>query len=387
MTDPSDFDKYYTPLSIARDLLALAQGVPAPSVVVDTSCGAGHLLLASEERWPGVLVRGLDLDKEMVAILRRGQPNWDIAVGSIYPAARGPAGWCRRYRCDLLVANPPFSMEKRRFLESTFAGKAQRTGLAMAHVIAATEAFRPRLGVVAVMPESAVHSELDVVAREYLALEHEFIVGAEVHNTTFPGARARSVLCAWLRRDALVGHRIFARPRLSRRETAAVLGDGVAVVRGSLPVFRAHDDPGGPRFLHSTHLRGLRSDAGVPARRVASLGQGTVVGHTVLIARVGLPRAECVVALKIRQAVQLSDCVLSLSVASWSQATFLRRLILSEWHSFSGLYRGTGAPFITLGRLTDWLIDRGISVLPRRVGQESPIGAECVSSRISRDAS
>jgi hypothetical protein len=62
-----------------------------------------------------------------------------------------------------------------------------------------------------------------------------------------------------------------------------------------------------------------------------------------------------VVALKLLGEVQLSDCVIALKVGSRRDSLRLRKLVLSQWDSFASLYRGTGARFTTVARLTDWL--------------------------------
>jgi hypothetical protein len=87
----------------------------------------------------------------------------------------------------------------------------------------------------------------------------------------------------------------------------------------------------------------------------------------VLLPRVGNPRREQVVALYLQEPVQLSDCVISLQVVSLRDARLLRRRLLQKWDEFVCLYRGTGARFVTVARLQNWLHSSGIvSGLPQR---------------------
>jgi predicted RNA methylase len=354
MIERSDLDRYYTPLSVARDLVAIV-GDGEVGTVVDTACGGGSLLRAAAERWPEAQLRGVDIDGRAVRTLTAEQPTWDVVKGSVYPMVVIPEGWVAGCTHDVVVANPPFTMEQRRYVEVSLAGVRFRCSLAMAHLLSSIDVLKPRHGIAALLPESALYSELDQHARHWVARRYKIKVHAEVGNSTFKGARARCVLVSCRSGGAMT----LAKGESNHAVTPRT--EHVSLVRGSLPVFRASPVAEGIPFLHSTDLADLPA-ALTNVIGVAAAASGHVRGAAVLLPRVGSPRRPNVVAMYLRRAVQLSDCVVALSVRDMDTAKALQATIFAEWESFDGLFRGTGARFVTIGRLRSWLGQLGFKV-------------------------
>lgn len=363
MSSSERLDQFYTPRDTARELLALEPNLGEVRTIIDPACGAGSLLLSARERWPNARARGFDIDENVVARLKSDHTGLDLTTGSVYPTVKVSRKWMDRAEHDLVVMNPPYTMERRRYVNVDLGDVNFRSGLAMAHVAAAITHLRPRLGVLAVMPESAFHSELDASIRDFLSATMRMVIGKNIPNHVFRGARARSVLCGWFQRSEGTANEPMTIQRWTNTEALQVPPRIlVRLNRGNLPVFRAKKHRNGLRFLHSTDLAGVAHDHDIPAFRVASLGGGQTSGIVVLLSRVGSPKREHVILVRLREEVQLSDCVIALEARTWEDARVVRRVIHDNWHSFSELYRGTGAPFVTMTRLTSWLQGMGIGV-------------------------
>ncbi len=94
---------FFTPAWVARRLLALAaSATPAAPLVFDPACGAGALLLAARERFPGARLVGWDTDQHALDLAR-------VALGADAELevrdAFAPSDWPS---ADLIVLNPPY---------------------------------------------------------------------------------------------------------------------------------------------------------------------------------------------------------------------------------------------------------------------------------------
>ncbi|MFW8695531.1 hypothetical protein, partial [Mesorhizobium japonicum] len=85
------------------------------------------------------------------------------------------------------------------------------------------------------------------------------------------------------------------------------------------------------------------------------MAKGRTKGWVILIPRVGMPDASLVKALKLDTLTQLSDCVIALEFSSKNSALKAEGRLHSHWNEFKDLYRGTGARYVTISRLSFWL--------------------------------
>ncbi len=95
--------QYFTPGPIAKLLFARLPVEPG-DIVVDPACGSGALLAEAAAR--GATVRGLDIDPRLVELARLGLrlsgARARVERADLFTAPASP--------CDVLVANPPFSV-------------------------------------------------------------------------------------------------------------------------------------------------------------------------------------------------------------------------------------------------------------------------------------
>ena len=103
MSNRDALDRYYTPDSVARKLVAaipdLGARVP-PLTILEPSCGAGAFLRAIGERWPDARMTGIDADIAAPAQFDDGLPAFIFHK-------RDFLRW--EQQADLIIGNPPFN--------------------------------------------------------------------------------------------------------------------------------------------------------------------------------------------------------------------------------------------------------------------------------------
>lgn len=345
-------DRFYTPDNLATTLTE-ALGLVSANSCADPNCGQGQLLLSAEAQWPEAAIWGLDIDRHAVRRIRRRRPQWTVSVGNLLSSrslARTQVFRSGR-RCDVLLTNPPFSMGVSKGVVR--AGSSFRCSVAMAHILTAIELFRPKYAIGAIVPESLLYSELDEAARDDLATTWALDEILCIPQATFKGTRAHSALIV-MRPKNDEGKKDLAVLRRTRDIVAADL------VRGGLPVHEALSSPAeGLPFVHSTDLTALVKGSYRP-RTVIPIGRGCVVGAVILLPRVGVPSVEHMSPLKLERPIQLSDCVIGLRFPSYDAAIKTAEMIRSNSESLVGLYKGTGARYVTVRRVEEWCASVGI---------------------------
>jgi len=356
MTTEIDSDKYYTPPAMARLALERAQLASPPVICADTACGSGSLLAAAEDVLEAQHCLGIDNDPLAIRQLRRERPEWRLYVGDLLkrhrpPPTDFPGG---KYGVDLLVLNPPFSLGPRKYVTVKYLGHSVKCSVAMAHILRSLELFRPDQGAIAVVPESLLYSETDRHARELL--NQEFSLGEllQLNIYTFKGARVNSSFVQF----SPPGGRPHSSIEVMPMQKDSIL---TTVVRGGLQMHAFKRVSSGVRVIHSTSLRSLAVD-GIDAvlEKTRVVAKGRISGWMLLLPRVGLPSEEAFRAFYSKDEVQLSDCVIGMNFPSRVTASSAQKRIQANWESLLNLYKGTGARYITMDRLVDWLCGIGI---------------------------
>lgn len=341
-------DRYYTPESVAETVAA--QVPRSANGCADVACGRGALLLAAEDRRPGIQCVGIDSDPVAVRHLRRLRPEWTVSQGDLTcnRSMIRTAAWKLRDRVEVLLLNPPFSMGASGGRPCPLVTGSPRTSAAMGFLIAAIGHVQPER-TVALVPESLCSSDLDRRARAHLGRAWRVSVVASFDHRQFPGAAARTLLLEMVRRER---RSRGAADWMSHRSWP--FSDSVRLLRGNVPVYRTSSMGDRVPFVHSTDLVDMANGATPSDRHISMDAPRTLRGSCVLVPRVGAPTRSHVVVYSSKASVTLSDCVIALRVASADAATQLREHIMSHWPSFLELYQGTGARYTTVSRLAKW---------------------------------
>lgn len=348
----ANLDQYFTPVPVARRLVEAVKLPGKAMSCADPTCGSGNLLTACEDVLEGVSCLGVDRDLRVIRRLRRTYPHWRLSAADLLcdRSMRSTAMHKARQDIDLLALNPPFTQCQRKFVEISFCGAQMRASTAMGYLLRSLDILRPRFGAVAILPESLLYSDIDREARSALATNFQIRELFELRSSAFSGARARTVAV-----------QVFPYSRTARDLPAVkpLAGEELIIVRGSMPFHDVRVGESGIPFIHTTDLLSLATGDRQPAF-FSRLENRSVFGWQLLLPRVGLPRQSAVVPVFIRKRSELSDCVIALG-AGLAALEQLTKAIHLNWDSYCGLYRGTGARYITLSRLMDWLGEIGFT--------------------------
>lgn len=354
---PIDLDRYYTPEHVAVSILERADISSAPRACADSTCGTGRLLDAANMVFGKVDCVGVDRDVKAISQLRLRRPTWHLVVANLLGSRARIRDFSKSLPSpvDLLVLNPPFSHGKSKSTDIYYDGRRFKGTVAMAHLLQSLEIFNPENGAVAIVPESLLYSNTDDLARNILQEKYSLKKISDLKNCTFRGARVNASAIQVCRSE-------FLRPLEKKSQKISIIE--VSIVRGSLPVHIMRPERPGTPFLHSTGIRKVICGGGVEALpTTSSSAKGRLEGWSILIPRVGLPDRKLMRVVYLEQPVQLSDCVIALTFDSQHSAEKVQKIIASAWGEFYDLYKGTGAKYITISRLTEWFSFKGITAI------------------------
>ncbi|RKH72362.1 N-6 DNA methylase [Corallococcus aberystwythensis] len=352
-------DQYYTPPQVAS-YVANAIDLTKAETCIDPACGGGSLLRAVQAKNPQISIYGIDIDTSAIATLRSSHPDWILSVGDFLDrrSRASTKVLTRLSSFDLVVANPPFSMRGVDWRSTTFSATSRKCSPAMAHILTAAEILTPRIAIVALVPESLMHSHLDAESLSLLSGSYKIQVIRKWKDSTFRGTRASSLLVTF-ERDG-------RKPQKALTEQPMQADLSCHVVRGGLPIHRIGSKR--PRIglplIHSTALSGLPGN--LPSLPVVSpLIRGVIQGNALLMPRVGLPPRHMPPPVTFKNPVQLSDCVVSILLSPDQEDEIVTR-IEKSWPLLQSLYAGTGAKYTTVKKISEALRMIGIhsSILP-----------------------
>lgn len=344
-------DCFYTPPKIA-DILATSLPEGPVGSCMDSACGDGMLLAAVQRLHPEVTCFGIDINEDTIVHLKSMHPEWILSVGDFLSEESRSDSIAVRLAegCDVIVSNPPFSMGcDKKGIHLRLNDSTLRCSVAMAHILTNIYSFRPRLGMSAIVPESMLFSEFDRDARALLSREYSVEVLGSLNKRAFIGGNANSILI-----------RITYGPNgkngvKSQSSHSISEWTRCIVTRGGLPVCQSKWSSNGVLYLHTTGLADYLNNCSETNGRVQPLNRGVVRGPTVLIPRVGLPITRFLRAKLIEEPVQLSDCLIALVFERMSEASSCVDLMRNTQFRFVENYHGTGARYVTLRRLCEWL--------------------------------
>lgn len=361
-------DAYYTPSSVATQLLSAVKGLPRRRLVVaDFSAGEGELLAVAAARWSTATLVANDVAERPLRKLRSRLSRVRTAQCDFYldaPCERSKVLRQVKERCDLVLANPPFSARgSRRMRVSTARAGVVSGSPAGVYLVRCFAYLRPGGQAIAIMPASFVHSEKDESVRLYLRTFGELSVGAQLPISTFDGCSPRTVIVRVRKprteRSAL--------PRLvsnvGPERESAMRHECQSLVRGVIPNgVRFPSLSMSARYAHTTHLATDGVEHSIARVPVAAR---SVRGPCILLPRVGFPLKRKIVAYRSGKPLYLSDCLIALTVGAHDELQPLREHLKQNFGTLRAAYGGTGAPYITVARLLTVL--REIGVVVKRV--------------------
>lgn len=344
------FDAYYTPQVLAEEMVDAVPSTISPSVIADFAVGGGSLLRAAALKWPDALLVGNDIDKPTVARLRREFPWWLVSSADFLLTS----SFVRTYasdlagQFDLVLLNPPFSIRGNTRVEVCFGEVVVKCGLAMAFLLRAAELLSKKGCIVAIIPAGSFSSGRDEDA--WRALSRIFEVEVVSHNekNAFGGVFPLTKIVRLMRK-------IRPKPPTGVPEMINFGGELKynELVRGRIQMFKSgrYIDSSGIPLVHTSNIKNGVVLAGT---KKVSVDWG-LTGPLVLLPRVGNPSPSKVAVYMADEPITLSDCVIGLRCETERSTQLIVKRIHREWSTFEDGYGGTGAPYISVRRLTELL--------------------------------
>lgn len=343
-------DKHYTPPSLSGVLLSHVKLKSAKSIL-DPCCGNGALLEAASLMFKNASILGNDVCPASARTLTHRRPSWTISSSNFYnpDSFRRTLVWrsLSSRKCDLALLNPPFS--HRGGTRIPFAANADTilSSPAVAALALCLNYIRDGGQVLCILPSGCVHSDKNEVAWKWISSKARASVIQELGKGQFPGVSAKCTLLS-----------------LSTGESGPVINGysqsspqpppGITLQRGSVPVHLAVPDRLGDSFVHTTCLTD-----GLVVPKPSTITQGVhkrFWGPGVIIPRVGSVTAGKIGYIsKSDASVVLSDCVIGIKSTSNARARSIQKFLAVNISSTRSIYTGTGAPYTTLTRVSNYL--------------------------------
>lgn len=371
-------DPYYTPAWVAEYMASLLP--EGTSRVIDLAAGGGALLTAASARFENLAIAAVDMDVGAIRVLRTLNPDWivshaDSRAASSYRLSR--AYRTRNTGYDAVLLNPPFSFRGQARNRVEYCGAEYRVTPATLFVLRALHWIHSGGVVIAIIPSNVMNIEGDSdlwrVWQSSFRVEKKRVLS----RNTFAGARTTAVVVT-----LQPGERPRRRdPRLGKADPLGSGFDGgcacIEIIRGRVPVHRARAlaAAAGAPFIHTTMLR----EGSVKRTQLALPRELGSAGPFVLLPRVGKPDSSKVALCNYKRIV-LSDCVIGLRAVDEHVQKALHDTLRRDFDQLALLYTGSCAPYITIERLTAWLLRRGFEA-GQKPASSTPGSCECNSLR------
>lgn len=369
-------DQHFTPTWLA-DAVADAAPAELSGLVIDPAAGMGSLLERVSRRFgDAVSLAAVDNDVNVTAALNRAHPAWTVshADALVARSRRSSRVWraAAHLGASFVVLNPPFSYRGGPARVVEFDHFKGRLSPALEFLAIALGELKPSAGAAAILPAGVVDGEKYSEFWNVLGCTYSITVIEEVGAEAFAGVHAKTKLVRLS--PSLSSSPVAPEPNAEVAQTQAPHVHAgcacVEVVRGRVPRHRKFEKPHlTAPYIHTTELQRF----GVASPSSTAPLEYSTIGPLTLLPRVGYPDHK--VARFDGGPVVLSDCVIALrSVGRLTDE--LHASVSESIDELRALYSGTGAPYVTLARLTAFLDRKGWRP---RVVDASAIPGDCQS--------
>ena len=336
-------DSYYTDAVLADRLISYIPDELTINTVVDFCVGGGELLNAVSRRYPDVLCTGIDLDANAIERLKTMRPNWNI-IHSDFMDNKSIESSIGSTKFDLIVLNPPFSCRGSKRVDTQLDGMTFKVSTSMSFLIEALKYVSPYGIITAILPISVIYSQKDQQAWNYLQNKYNAVILEEQEHYQF-GKCSPGIVLVSLN---------YKKSHILTSNTPTKLGVTyhVKLKRGQLSMCDIENTNNGLyQLIHTTNLCNNK----IYDSNIKVNSHSIISGPAVIIPRVCHPNIGKIAIVKEGEIYAISDCILAMLVESNEDANTLFQQLINDWPNFKHLYKGTGAKYVTLERLSNYL--------------------------------
>ncbi|KGD75088.1 hypothetical protein HA49_07410 [Tatumella morbirosei] len=251
-------------------------------------------------------------------------------------------------KVDLIILNPPFSVRRREWLSwkdknSSLTIKASYSAI---FTLLSLSYLTENGKLLAILPSGALESHRDSPAWDIIRKKCTVEVIKRNHSNTFKNVTANTVIVLVSKLE------LKELPYTKTNEPHQCQAPKkFEIIRGSLPVFKAKIVSKGIPYVHTTNLLENK----VKTNQYVTKNRSVITGPSLLIPRVGRCNENKLCILKKSETVSISDCIIGISHSDEEMVKSLFLKIKENINHLLELYVGTGAQYIRVKDLSNYI--------------------------------
>jgi tRNA1(Val) A37 N6-methylase TrmN6 len=338
-------DSFYTPKTLSDKLVGYINKDRITSVA-DFCVGDGELLRSASDKWNNVKCYGTDISPSAVKETSQKHPTWNLEAVDFLDekAHRKSKILGKRNKYDLILLNPPFSYIGGASNEVSFEGLSYKVSTAMKFLTDALRHLKPEGFLYAILPSSTAYSQKDKLLWKKLEEKYNLCILEEPSSNYFKGVTPNIILVSINNFDTL-----------STKQTPPKISINVSpvqIIRGKLSMNLLPPSSGNHYLVHTTNIKNhCLANLNVKISNNSS----KVTGPGILLSRVGNPNSVKICLITKSETYILSDCILAILTNNQRDAKKIFTYFISNLKQLGTLYKGTGARYITIDRLKEFL--------------------------------
>ncbi|MES2276782.1 MAG: methyltransferase [Bacteroidota bacterium] len=338
-------DSFYTPKILADKLVSFSKKRHFNSVA-DFCVGDGELLRSAKLKWPEIKCFGSDISEDAIKATGEVHPDWALSQMDFLDDNS-------RYKSkilntqplyELILLNPPFSCIGGTIHTVEFDGEQFPASTAMKFLVTALKYLEKTGALYAILPTSIAYSQKDSKLWNALEKKLNLSILEEPKRKYFKDCAPNVIL---------VSLNDFSQESKYKNITRISLDfEDVSVFRGKVSM-NLISNPAGTKFLiHSTNIRNNEL-VNLSIKLDKKLSE--ITGPAILMPRVGKPKPSKMCIIYSNETYVLSDCIIAIKFKNIKETKLLYRYILNNWELIEDMFKGTGARYITLDKINQFL--------------------------------
>jgi predicted RNA methylase len=335
-------DSHYTPKALA-DYLISRINKKNVKTIADFCVGEGELLKAAQRKWNNAKFYGNDISSQVIQLLKRKYPKWILGNCDFLNSKKRVKLFKNKY--DIILLNPPFTCKGSTINHVVFDNIVYHVSTAMAFFIESIKYLKTDGILYAILPQSVAYSQKDEKIREYLYKEYNFKIFKEINNQEFEKCSPNILLAAFNDKKLSFKNKTFDQINIGIKY--------LEIHRGKIGMHKIKKTKVNTiPLVHSTNIKNNKLK-NIKYKMKNNISK--IEGPAVLINRVGQPDIRKICIIPHKKEYILSDCIIGIKTKTMNDCQILKKTIIDNWSSFSNLYKGTGAKYITIKRIKYFL--------------------------------
>lgn len=340
-------DSFYTPPDLAKRLVQYV-GRERIGTVADFCVGNGELLRALVEKKTNVKCFGIDISRKAISAVSKLHPNWKLSCCDFLNEQSRKLSKVlktNKHGFDLILLNPPFSCIGGSIHTVELDDQIFTSSTSMKFLAESIKFLSKKGKLYSIMPISSAYSQKDKMLWDYLKNNYHLSVRETPNGNHFKECSA-SVLFVSINDDhnSKVSTS-FKKISLGTRE--------FSLFRGNLSMHTVQNNESrGKYVVHTTNLLNNKiANIKIKSQKWSS----EIRGPAILIPRVGQPNRTKIVHIQKGESYIISDCIIAIKTKTNKEANDIKLILIRNWKSVEELYKGTGAKYLTIDRLSKFI--------------------------------